>query len=584
MRDRDSLILENLYFSKVLVTESLKGKVSYYKITDPYLINFIARYENLLNWNDIKTISDIKIRIRILIENLLDRVDYDQKDENPKTLYTTKVNWQRERNILQGMAENGDENARRVLQMYDQNPTEAQKKIMEDSNRNKRNIFQSYINYMLKDNQIYAGNAAFIYIVLSSVFSKTSNSTIAGLVPLNQAIVSSLYEKIKGNPTEQFNVSDFYEQESVRLAEMEYETTESGDGKWIKIPSSYNDEENFEKNVNHLMSLAAGTNWCIAGRSFAEKYLDGGDFYIYFEEVNGRAIGKAAIRMDEDRIAEIRGTEEGQAMNDKYVDNVLDLVRKEELQGGEEFVENLQFQKQMVPMMEKAKNGTITEEDIIPLIYKLKRDGYSVKPIKDEKGRLNIMFLDKLYNTEDFADYFDKKELKSYIPYYTGSEFFDAGYVGADKYTVDSLLFKLNPNTKTKLENYARENGWDEEEMDLDDWIDESDLKDYFSRAYSRGLESGANNQMYKAVNDYMDSIWFLKKFDFDAYHISMGILQFLEIYTKYRDDFARGETIEYIMKNEDVGDLKVPYYGFDDYDEDYAIERLEDDLSEILK
>lgn len=584
MRDKDSLILENLYFSKVLITESLKGKVSYYRITDPYLINFIARYENLLPWNDIKTISDIKIRIRILIENLLDRVDYDQKDENPKTLYTTKVNWQRERNILQGMAENGDENARRVLQMYDQNPTEAQKKIMEDSNRNKRNIFQSYINYMLKDNQIYAGNAAFVYIVLSSVFSKTSNSTIAGLVPLNQAIVSSLYEKIKGNPTEQFNVSDFYEQESVRLAEMEYETTESGDGKWIKIPSSYNDEENFEKNVNHLMSLAAGTNWCIAGRSFAEQYLNGGDFYIYFEEVNGKAIGRAAIRMYGDQIAEIRGTEEGQAMNDKYVDNVLDLVRKEGLEGGEEFVNNLQFQKQIVPMKEKAKNGTITEEDLIPFVQKLKRDGYSVKIIKDDKGRFNIMFPDRLYNVEDFADDFDKEKLKDYISYYNGSVFFDVGYVEADKRTIDDLLSKLNPSTKTKLENFAKENGWDEGEMDLDDWIDESDLKDYFSRAYSNGLQSGAEGQMHKAINDYMDSVWFLKKFDYDAYHISMGVLQFFEIYTKYKEDFERGETIEYILKDEDIDDLSVPYYGFDGYDEEVAVERLEDELSEILR
>jgi hypothetical protein len=584
MRDNDSLILESLYFSKVLITESLKGKVSYYKITDPYLINFIARYENLLPWNNIKTTDDIKKGIKILLDNLLDKVDYEKKDENPKTLYTTKVNWQRERNILQGMAENGDENARRVLQMYDQNPTEAQKKIMEDSNRNKRNIFQSYINYMLRDNEIYKNNIAFVYTVLSSVFSKTSNSTVAGLVPLNQAIVSSLYEKIKENPTEQFNVSDFYEQESVRLAEMEYETTESGDGKWIKIPSSYNDEENFEKNINQLMALASGTNWCIAGRSFAERYLDGGDFYIYFEEINGKSIGRAAIRMSGDEIAEIRGTEQNQSMNDKYVDNVLDLVRKEGLQGGEDFVNQLQLQKQLVPMMEKAKNGTITEEDLSPLINSLKSYGYKLQTTKDDKGNLKILFTNKTYDVEDFADEFKLDKLGIYGRYYDGSDFVDFDYTGIYKREIDELLQEINPDIKTKLENYAREKGWDENEMDLDEYIYDNDLMDLFSRAYSQGYQSGTENNIHKTINDYMGSIWFLRKFDFNNYLIEMYVQQFLELYVKYNDEFKNGENIEYVLKNEYQEDLSVPYNGFDEFDKKSAVERLEEELNEILR
>ena len=589
MRDRDSLILESLYFSKVLVFESLKGKISTFKIDDPFLINFIAIYENILPWNKIRNKEDIQNEIKILLQNILDRVDYDKKNENPKTLYTTRVNWERERNILKGMADNGDDAARRTLEMYDRNPEDAQRKIIEDSNRNKRTIFQSYINYMLRDNEIYKNNFAFVYIVFSSVFSKTSNSTIAGLVPLNQAIISSIYDKIKSSPTEQFNVSDYYEQKSVRLAEMEYETTESGDGKWIKIPARYNDEENFEKNVNQLMSLAAGTNWCIAGRSFAKRYLDGGDFYIYFEEVNGKAIGRAAIRMNGDQIAEIRGTEEGQAMNDKYVENVLDLVRKEGLEGGEEFVSQLQFQKQMVPMMEKARNNTITEEDLIPLMNVLKSQGYEVQIKRNTNiplpnGRMEIMFTHKTYDASDFAEDFDKEKLKSYVPYYTGDDFLDVGFVEIEDYYIKRILPKLNPNTKMKLENYARENGWDENETDLDDWVVESDLIDSFSRAYNQGRESGTSSEIYKAINDYMDEVWFLQKFDHDNYYISISVLRFLEIYTKYKSDFEDGNNIDYILKDEDIGDLVVPYHGFDGYDEDVAVESLEDELSDILK
>jgi len=330
------------------------------------------------------------------------------------------------------------------------------------------------------------------------------------------------------------------------------------------------------------MSLAAGTNWCIAGRSFAKRYLDGGDFYIYFEEVNGKAIGKAAIRMDEDRIAEIRGTEEGQAMNDKYLDNVLDIVRKEGLEGGEEFVSQLQFQKQMVPMMEKAENGTITEEDLVPLIDVLKSQGYKPQIKKNEKGKLNIMFADKMYDVAGFAGDFDKEKLKSYAPYYDGSEFLDI-YQEIDKYIIETMIDKLKPDTIIKLQNYARENGWDENEMDLFEWVDESDLKRVFLAAYSSGLESGTSGEIYKAINNYMNSIWFLQKFDHDNYYISMSILSFLEIYTKYKSDFENGESIDYILKDEDIDDLEIPYYGFDGYDEDISVERLEDELSQII-
>ena len=186
--------------------------------------------------------------------------------------------------------------------------------------------------------------------------------------PLNQNVVSRIFDKIKENPKNNSKLADLYNQEIVNASNLQ--KIKSGNGEWIKIPSQDNDPDNFEDNVEELMSLACNTNWCIAGRSYAENYLSDGDFYIYFEDSKGKKIGKAAIRMYGDQIKEIRGTLEDQEMDDKYVENVLDLVEKEQLKGGEEFVKNLQAQKKVIKLKQKIEAGEASLEEVVDVISK----------------------------------------------------------------------------------------------------------------------------------------------------------------------------------------------------------------------
>ena len=76
------------------------------------------------------------------------------------------------------------------------------------------------------------------------------------------------------------------------------------------------------------------------------------------------------------------------------------------------------------------------------------------------------MFADRMFDVADFAKDFDRKKLADYVPYYDGSEFLDV-YQVIDKTEIDKLIRKLSLDTHNKLEQYARENGWDENEMDL---------------------------------------------------------------------------------------------------------------------
>lgn len=74
-------------------------------------------------------------------------------------------------------------------------------------------------------------------------------------------------------------------------------------GVWKKYDQNSNPMPLVESLQGH------GTGWCTAGESTAEVQLKGGDFYVYYSlDRNGLpTVPRAAIRMEQDRIAEVRG-------------------------------------------------------------------------------------------------------------------------------------------------------------------------------------------------------------------------------------------------------------------------------------
>ena len=74
-------------------------------------------------------------------------------------------------------------------------------------------------------------------------------------------------------------------------------------GKWIKYPKGSDHTTLVQSLQGH------GTGWCTAGESTARTQLDAGDFYIFYSmDTKGQpTVPRAAIRMQENSIAEVRG-------------------------------------------------------------------------------------------------------------------------------------------------------------------------------------------------------------------------------------------------------------------------------------
>lgn len=96
-------------------------------------------------------------------------------------------------------------------------------------------------------------------------------------------------------------------------------------GEWIKYPKGSDHTPLVQSLQGH------GTGWCTAGESTARAQLDGGDFYVFYSlDPKGKpTVPRAAIRMQEDSIAEVRGVF-GQDQNlDPHISTVVQDKLKE---------------------------------------------------------------------------------------------------------------------------------------------------------------------------------------------------------------------------------------------------------------
>jgi hypothetical protein len=89
-------------------------------------------------------------------------------------------------------------------------------------------------------------------------------------------------------------------------------------GQWVKFDQGSNPQPLVDSLQGH------GTGWCTAGESTASYQLQSGDFYVYYsqDEQGKFTVPRVAIRMEGNRIDEVRGIAENQNL-DPYVGDIV---------------------------------------------------------------------------------------------------------------------------------------------------------------------------------------------------------------------------------------------------------------------
>lgn len=316
------------FYSLFLEGISPKDKIRKYKIDDPFMIQFILRYGDEIEWNNVKTSEDIQNEIsKTLLPDIIQRL---RNKNHPKTvLYSgDNINVDKEVNLVRQAHPEHYEN---IVRIRKEKGDDAIKEYITDIiNKDKNSVLSiwwSRINENLK-------NPVQKYLTLKPIFDSTDSSKKKTPKPYIWSAVRNFLKSIESNPYDLRSLTKIYELTlSEQLSNVErFKRIPTGDLIWIKIPGQSEDPKNFDSNVETLMGLSCNI-WCISGKTMANRYLSGdGSFYLLLDIKNKKPTALMAVRMSGDRVEEIRGELEGQSFDPVEMEqSLLDLTKEENL-------------------------------------------------------------------------------------------------------------------------------------------------------------------------------------------------------------------------------------------------------------
>ena len=276
-------------------------------------------------------------------------------------------------------------------------------------------------------------------------FSKRDKGTVAPFPDLNRealayavdAVVKKANNEkiqvVENNPElkqllDGANFGKLYAYAIEKVTPTEKNELENTQGKWVK----------YKQGTDHLPLAESlqghGTNWCTAGESTAQAQLQGGDFYVYYslDQKGKPTIPRAAIRMQGNNIAEVRGI----AGKDQNMDSYIAPVVAEKLK---EFPDGRQYEKKSADMkfLTEIENKTLRlrsgqtnqelTKDELMFLYeidsKIEGFGYQNDPrIEEIRAKRNLQEdLPILFDCEPNQIAFKKEDLTPDTVAYIGS-------------------------------------------------------------------------------------------------------------------------------------------------------------------
>jgi hypothetical protein len=322
--------------------------------------------------------------------------------------------WKSQETIMRERGQQGD-----YAQFSEKQKDKWKKDISEGQIADQKASLEQWIDYFADERSKYIPLYLKYWILRSvtdlaeydkenNVFPKRSKGTMKMFPDLNQealgyvadAIIKKHEEKdYKFSEEHQYDISDEDKQKFIKFLETENFGKLYGwanevikpipahllkvtEGEWVK----YKQGSSHKPLVKSIRGL--GTGWCTAGENTAKSQLKGGDFYVYYtyNDEKKPTIPRIAIRMEADKIAEVRGIAKKQNL-DPYMTEPL-AKKLEEFPDKEEYLKKDRDMKQLTEIDTKVQKGeTLDHKDLI-FIYEIRSPiegfGYQKDPRIDE--------------------------------------------------------------------------------------------------------------------------------------------------------------------------------------------------------
>ena len=174
-----------------------------------------------------------------------------------------------------------------------------------------KSTLAEWVNYLNQSKYPYA----FRYFILRSVLLdnydfkndqlvKRNKKTIRNFTAFDAITLAQLFSKQSDYLLKDFSILQL--ENIKRIVKAKEIARISGNGIWLKFNGgSSTPEAERRENATELTQLVQDTYWCT--KTAASGQIDGGDFYVYVTESEDKWFPRIAIRMDENKVGEVRG-------------------------------------------------------------------------------------------------------------------------------------------------------------------------------------------------------------------------------------------------------------------------------------
>jgi hypothetical protein len=235
----------------------------------------------------------------------------------------------------------------------------ARRSIIDDIAKTQNESLEKWVDYL----RLSEYKLPFKFLILKAVLNfnydlkqsklfERGRDTIRNFTPFDAGSLAELNEKNSDFLLMDYNV--IMNENSSKILNSQEVVEQSGNGKWIKFNGgSKTKPEDIEKNGNRLMNLVQNTYWCT--KSAGTSQLRGGDFYVYVTEANGEIFPRIAVRMDEDKVGEVRGNKSSAQDLDAEMLPIAEEFLNKNIpnNSGKKWLDSIKYNKKCVEMRKR---------------------------------------------------------------------------------------------------------------------------------------------------------------------------------------------------------------------------------------
>lgn len=221
-------------------------------------------------------------------------------------------------------------------------------------------------------------------------FQKRSKGTVGKYPELNAEALAYVYDvlandKPDGGSSGELesvlqgaNFGKLYAHASTECMPANVENKKTTEGSWAKYDQILGSHYRFDgedvvlsgpvKDLTESLK-GQGTGWCTAGVSTAALQLSTGDFYVYYsQDTAGKdTVPRVAIRMQDGRVAEVRGIGRAQELEPEMLDVAAEKLT--ELPGGETYSDRVENSRKLTDIDKRFRDGEELSVDDLRFLY-----------------------------------------------------------------------------------------------------------------------------------------------------------------------------------------------------------------------